>query len=48
MLDWTGTHIHEVVKRYLELHPEIAEPLDKVLDPLILCDKIIRKVRNKL
>jgi len=44
-LDATGTHLHEISTIYRPVHPEIADPLDMMLQAIMEMQSTIEKVR---
>lgn len=47
-IDWSGGHLHEVSATYQEVHPEISDAINSVLDLLILADDMIKKIKDKI
>lgn len=45
-IDWAGTHVHQVMTVYEQEHPEIAAPLQTVLEGLANIQELIQKVRK--
>lgn len=45
-LDWTGNHLIQVIEIYQEKHPEVSNPLNQVLEILLVADDLITHVRK--
>lgn len=45
-LDWSATHIADVVVTYEKQHPEIAEPLRAILLIYEQCEDGVKKIRE--
>ncbi len=45
-LNWSGTHIYEVILKYEKDHPEITDPLKNILLMLEMAQDLIQKVRG--
>ena len=47
-IDWVGTHTNQVYERYKEVHPEIAEPLQLVLEMCVSLQTILTMVDRQI
>ena len=45
-LNWSATHLVAVHTVYQPQHPEIADPIAKILDALVVCSEGIQKVNK--
>lgn len=47
-IDWADKHLLEVIEKYLELHPEIAVPLEAITQLTESVKTLIQEVRSKI
>jgi len=47
-IDWCGAHMNEVVKMYQPTHPEIADPLLKLMELLVAVQEGVMSVRKAI
>ncbi len=46
--EWAEKHLLKVIDRYLELHPEIALPLNQALDVSAMFKGLVQRVRSSI
>lgn len=47
-ISWVEKHLLKVVDKYIELHPEIAYPLNQLLEVSAMLEDSIKSVRSSI